>query len=216
MPELLLVRHAEARHNLQSGVLTGREPIDSRLSSAGVQQARWLGRYWAEQGMSPRPLHVSPTERTRKTAEYAMRVMGWKKPPARIVEVEELHELHVGEWDGKLYDDIYTPEVREQMAKEDKHFVFPGGESTHQAARRLLGWAEETFAASPDDSPLLAVTHGIVAMCAKLEVTGWEETARADRRVPGNTGITSLAYDDGQWQLQYYDRRPPAYIDEIG
>ncbi|MGN2253378.1 SixA phosphatase family protein [Frateuria sp. GZRe12] len=88
MQELILLRHAEAQP------ATGDGDHDRSLSPRGEQEALAAGRWLASHGARPDRVLCSPSLRTRRTAELAMRAL---VPDAAIGLADEVYEATPGE-----------------------------------------------------------------------------------------------------------------------
>ncbi|KAJ3036485.1 hypothetical protein HDV00_002694 [Rhizophlyctis rosea] len=145
---LYLIRHGETAPN-QQGILQG-AGIDEYLNDRGVRQAECLRDRMAD-------VHVdviisSRLNRARQTAE----IVAQKHPNTPFLEVEELAEIHWGDWDGKR-----APQLKKLLAKwaeGDYEAKSPNGESPLEVEQRavpaiynLLNRPEEVF---------LIVVHG--------------------------------------------------------
>ena len=119
----MLVRHAESEFNILHR-LNGDAAIEVRLTAAGRDQARELGRRVGAVDL------VAYTEfaRTRETAELA-----WPGSPTLVVH--ELNEIKFGRFEGSHWDDGYHEWVLTSGPDED---CPGGGESRLTAVRRYL------------------------------------------------------------------------------
>jgi alpha-ribazole phosphatase/probable phosphoglycerate mutase len=160
---LLLIRHGQVegfetkRYNGQRNVpLTeyGRWQMDETAARlAGMQlDAVWssdLGRcrYGAEQLAAPRGLEV--------------------------VCRAGLRELHIGEWEGRTWEELKRLYPAEWQARLDNlvHYRVPGGESLHDAAQRVRHELDSLLAAHPGQNVAL-VAHGGVNRIILLDAIG--------------------------------------------
>jgi len=89
MSELIIVRHGQA------SFLSGNY---DQLSELGVEQARRLGAYWAEQGLRPTRVVIGPRKRHEQSAEAMLQAMeAAGLAPDEVVRDERLDEF---DWDG--------------------------------------------------------------------------------------------------------------------
>jgi len=121
--ELVLARHAESEFNVLER-LNGDASVEVRLTDAGREQARELGR-----NAGPVDL-VAHTEfsRTRETAELA-----W--PGAPLLEVPELNEFGFGRFEGTRWTEGFDEWVLTSTPEDD---VPGGGESRLTAVKRFI------------------------------------------------------------------------------
>jgi broad specificity phosphatase PhoE len=121
--ELVLARHAESEFSVLER-LNGDASVEVRLTDAGREQARELGR-----NAGPVDL-VAHTEfsRTRETAELA-----W--PGAPLLEVPELNEFGFGRFEGTRWTEGFDEWILSSTPADD---VPGGGESRLTAVRRFI------------------------------------------------------------------------------
>ena len=123
-----------------------RLPGDPGLTALGRQQATRTGRWLSGRGV--RALWTSPMRRARETADCIAAVTGLAvQPDARLRE-----RLN---WDGGMpFDAFLALWARTTL---DRDLVPEGGQSSRQAAARLLAFMADLRALP---GPLAAVTHG--------------------------------------------------------
>lgn len=122
MKELVLARHAESEFSVLER-LNGDASVEVRLTHAGREQARELGRNAGRVDL------VAHTEfsRTRETAELA-----W--PGVPLLEVPELNEFGFGRFEGTRWADGFDAWV---LTSTPEDGVPGGGESRAAAVRRF-------------------------------------------------------------------------------
>lgn len=177
MPDrVYLVRHGQTIWNLEHR-LQGQ--LDSPLTDDGVRQAASTAVRVSTVGITT--ICSSPLGRAVHTAGIIAEFLG-----ARVVEIDELAELHHGEMAGMTWDeiDLAFPTAREERAENRYGWAFPGGESYAQVrarARRALsacGWAAE-------GAPLI-VSHEMIGRMLRAELRGLDSsTALGLRHPPG-------------------------------
>jgi alpha-ribazole phosphatase len=92
-------------------------------------------------------LHASPLARARLLAEAL----------GDPLLDERLKEIHFGEWEGRLFDDIGG--AIDDWAADPLGFRAPGGESAREMASRALGWLNGLILNRPA-RPVVVVAHG--------------------------------------------------------
>jgi len=163
---LLLARHGQTAWNAGRRFQGG---ADVGLSDLGRAQAAALGR--AVRGRRLAAAYVSPMRRAVETAEIALAGTG-----IRLVTLEELRELSLGEWEGRtvgeiraLAGDPYAAWVRAPLDCPP-----PGGEALPAVCARVLAGVERIGAAHPNGDDVLVVAHGgviSVYLCHLLGVS---------------------------------------------
>lgn len=105
---------------------------------------------------------TSPLQRCRQTAEEIQRVLfdGGIRLPEPIV-VEALHEINLGEWEGKRVQEIreHFPEVYEARGRALGTYHTPGGESFLEAGVRFQKAIEACLSDMEESEILLIVAH---------------------------------------------------------
>jgi broad specificity phosphatase PhoE len=155
---IYVVRHGETVWNVE-----GRRQgsLDSPLTPRGVEQAGAAGRALRHALGARRDvvLECSPLGRARRTAEILCRELGW--PETAIVTQPLLAELRQGTWEGLTPPeiDVRYPGARAARERDKWNYVFPGGESYADVARRARAW----LAARAPDADTIAVTHEMLS-----------------------------------------------------
>ena len=159
MTELLFIRHGPTEWN-EGGRIQGRSDIP--LSNSGRDEVRsWTlpasFQSWA--------CFCSPLARTRQTAA----LLGFETPQI----VDDLQEMHWGEWEGHTLDTLRAIDPEAFRRNEDRGLDFrpAGGESPREVRARLAQWV-----ASLDKEvlPAVIVCHKGVLRAALSLATGWD------------------------------------------
>jgi broad specificity phosphatase PhoE len=159
---VLLARHGETDDNAARRFQGHRDPP---LNALGRAQALALGEGLAGAGI--RELWSSPLLRAHETATIAGRLLGLRpRLDPRLMEVD------VGEWAGRLYEDLATdePELYAEWRSGSPAFRFPGGESLEEQGERVAAAIEEIAGAA--QLPVLVVCHGGVIREARRVLAG--------------------------------------------
>jgi len=159
---VLLARHGETDDNAARRFQGHRDPP---LNAFGRAQALALGEELAGAGI--RELWSSPLLRAHETATIAGRPLGLQpRLDPRLMEVD------VGDWAGRLYDDLETdePELYAEWRSGSPAFRFPGGESLEEQGERVAAAIEEISGVAR--LPVLVVCHGGVIREARRVLAG--------------------------------------------
>lgn len=152
LPEYLLSYHADAmeiyliRHttpDIRKGLCYGQSDLD--VTASFEQEARCIKPHL--------PAHItqvfsSPLQRCRKLAAYLF-------PNHAITFDDRLKEIHCGEWEMKLWDEI-EPEYLQRWMNDFVHTCIPGGESYVQLYERVVSF----FESLPRQGAIALVSHG--------------------------------------------------------
>jgi probable phosphoglycerate mutase len=172
---IYLCRHGQTFHN-REGRLQGR--TESDLTPLGVRQAKAMGALLFDLVLRDRPadwrLIASPLRRARDTAEaIAARLLLPVSFDERLVEID------VGEWSGRLREDV---QLENPHLKGDDAWGFhaPGGETYEDMMARLTAWLDEQIA--EPERRLIVVSHGVAGRLLRGAYAGLsrEETLRLD------------------------------------
>jgi broad specificity phosphatase PhoE len=160
---LLLARHGQSVWNAERRF---QGTTDVPLSALGVEQARALG--VALRGYRLAAAYVSPYRRAVETAELALEGTG-----VPLVQLTELRELSLGEWEGCTVDEISgqagDPYAAWLRAPHD--CPPPGGEPLDIVAARVRAAIDRMAAAHGAREDVAVIAHGgviSVYACALL------------------------------------------------
>ncbi|MBA3992844.1 MAG: histidine phosphatase family protein [Cyanobacteria bacterium DS2.3.42] len=138
--KFFFVRHGQTDANLAE--LAAGAGWDIELNATGLAQARALAESVAiEHFRSVKTICVSPMIRARQTAEIINEVIN-----APVVEIEELREWHLGEWERRSWHEL-----------DFRVGNPPGGESNEEFASRVI---KGLTTALTHPGPVLIVAHG--------------------------------------------------------
>lgn len=176
--------------------------MDTPLSSLGEQQARALGRWFAQMPAERQPTIVlcSPYVRARDTARIVLEIAGIDRASVTWQADERLREKEFGLLDRLTKFGIKQkfPELAEQRAHVGKfYFRPPGGESWCDVILRLRSMLD-TITREYRRERLLIVGHQVIVNCYRYLLERMDEAAilEIDRTadVP-NCSVTSYEFD---------------------
>lgn len=162
MRRIYLVRHGMPEKRTSEKVYIG--VTDIPLSMSGSAEARQLGRYFLLHLSATTTVRIltSPLQRCRQTAAEMYRVLsdGGIVLPEPFV-VEALHEIDLGEWEGKSVREIRErfPEAYEARGHALGTYHPPGGESFLEAGIRFRKTIEACLPDMDESEILLIVAH---------------------------------------------------------
>lgn len=148
-----LIRHGETNWNKERRAQGQQE---SELTLAGKAQAEALRDLLAPLNIGE--VHCSSSKRTRQTAAIA-----FADHPGPVNFCERLREIHMGPWEGLLYDDIRRdyPEQYQAFWHSPDAFCVEGAESFAQVQARAVARLEEILTASTA-CDIAIVSHGLL------------------------------------------------------
>jgi probable phosphoglycerate mutase len=156
--EILLVRHGESRAAVPDNpfpMVNGQG--DPELAPAGREQAQRLGERLADHPIDA--VYVSNLRRTSETAAPLCMKRGLEP---RVVE--DLREVHLGEWEGGLFR-IHAHEGHpcvEAMREHQEWGRIPGAETNAQLQARVMPALFDIVRQHPDQLVMVVVHGGVI------------------------------------------------------
>jgi broad specificity phosphatase PhoE len=217
--ELILVRHGESIGNVareeaeSTGALSIAMPMrdaDVPLSELGVQQARAVGRWLAEdQGQRPDAVWSSPYLRARQTARTALAELA--DPPA-LRQDERIRDRELGVLDllTRRGVGVRFPAEAERRSWLGKFYYRPpGGESWVDLVLRIRAFLAD-LERGPWHGRHLIVSHDAVILlfryvCEQLDEDSVFQIARSGSVT--NASVSRLVRSDGEpgWRTVVYN-----------
>jgi broad specificity phosphatase PhoE len=151
---IYLLRHGQTPFNAERRM---QGHMDTPLNALGVRQAAAMGGLLRGliQDTGGWRIVASPLTRAQDTAKAVGAALGLPVETDR-----RLIEVTVGEWEGRLLDDV-AAEHPELFKSRQWFFHAPGGETYDQMAGRIGAWLGEL---PPEpDRKVIAVCHGVTS-----------------------------------------------------
>jgi len=148
---LHLIRHGETNWNAERRV---QGQSESRLSDNGIEQARALGGRIGAIAFDA--VYCSSSRRTRETVQNCL-----PRDKYRITYQDQLREIFMGPWEGRLYDEIAGAETESfhHFWHEPHKFRVDGAETFLDLQQRALA-AITAIAAQHRNREIAMVSHG--------------------------------------------------------
>ena len=148
---LHFIRHGETNWNAIRRV---QGQMESQLTALGKRQAEELADQL--QTYSINQVYCSSSVRTRETADILFRAS-----QLPIKYQDNLREIHLGPWEGNLYDDLaqQNPEQFHNFWNEPHQFSLAGAESFWQLQQRGVDAVRE-IVEQPTGNDIAIVSHG--------------------------------------------------------
>lgn len=162
---ILITRHGEGEHNLNTGVFMGRAP-EARLTPRGREQARLLGQRLKSQP-SPSRIICSSLPRTVETAE----IVGQTAGISTLHSDDAFWELSKGDWEGTMPRPP-PPEIQQAVDADPMGYRYGGAESYSGVESRVAPRFEECLRRYAGDT-LLFVLHGDVIRALLHHIIGF-------------------------------------------
>lgn len=226
--ELILVRHGESIGNVareeaeSSGALSIAMPMrdaDVPLSEIGLQQARAVGRWLAqERGRRPDGVWSSPYLRARQTAQAALAELA---DPPSLRQDERIRDRELGVLDlltKRGVSEQFPAEARRRSWLGKFYYRPPGGESWADLVLRIRSFMAE-LERGPGRGRQLIVTHDAVILlfryvCEQLDEDSVFQIARSGSVT--NASVSRLVRQDGEpgWRTPLYNDHQ--HLDDFG
>ena len=184
---LILVRHGESEWN-RIGRYQGQE--DAPLSELGLRQADALGNRLQHERIDA--IYASPLQRAKRTGEAIARF----HPSVPFIEDKALYEIHHGEWQGLLADEVREryAELLEEWRTYPTRCQMPGGESFSNILKRTLTLRERVSKLHHDGTVIFS-THDVVIKILIADALGMHMD-RINRIWVTNASISVIEYTD--------------------
>ena len=166
-PRFFIMRHGETVYNAARRLQANH--IHTPLTRLGFEQALAMGEALKSTlGEAPAvTLHISETGRALQTAAMVAAGLGLDWFAAR--RTDDLKEIDMGSWCGRLYDDVEA-EVGPIVMADHLLRPAPEGEDYPMIAARLTRWLEEA-STMPGDH--VVVMHGISSRVLRGIMAGY-------------------------------------------
>lgn len=185
-----LVRHGQTTYNIERRF---QGQLDVPLSEEGEKQARAVADWLALQPVSFSALYSSDLLRALETARTIAARIGLIPQQERA-----LREIHVGEWQGLVSDEIEARFPGQLSGWHDQApgFRVPGGETTAELQRRMLDWYRQAIAVHRGRA-IIVVSHGMALGSLVAGLNEWDlsDRERMAQVRHGNTGVSVLLAD---------------------
>jgi probable phosphoglycerate mutase len=184
---LIIIRHGESEWN-RIGRYQGQ--FDAPLSELGLRQADALA-----ERLRSEPIHAiyaSPLQRAARTAQSVARY----HPAVPFVTVSALLEIHHGDWQGLMVDEVlarYCAELRE-WREHPTRSQMPNGESFSNVLKRVLDFKEQLLEEYAGQNVLVS-THDVVVKILVADALGMNMD-RINRIWVTNASISVIEYGD--------------------
>lgn len=199
-----MIRHGESYGNLEKNKIG--QDADEPLTERGVNQSGRLGKRFLDSKIKFDKIFSSTYLRAKTTAEIFAKVVGHKE---NIIYSDKLVEYNPGNWKGQNRSEMYSdPTNYSKMINQHMHFLFPGGETYHQVARRVAVYVEENIihneeilAKAQNDKVNIAIfSHGMTIKSFASYAIGIDASSMWKVRID-NTAIQHLVFNNDGWFL---------------
>jgi probable phosphoglycerate mutase len=169
-PELYILRHGQTVWNAENRM---QGELNSPLTQKGLRDAARQGEILRGLDLSQFQFFCSPQGRAFQTAGIALADVA-----DTIRTDERLREIGVGDWSGRLRDELPTPEGKDPFMAQ--YEIAPNGEGFARVKTRARALLDDLT------GPAVLVTHGITSSIIRALVVG--EKAYAVQTSHGGQG----------------------------
>jgi len=183
-PELFILRHGETEWNAENRM---QGELNSPLTPKGQADAARQGVILGGLDLAGFAFVSSPQGRAFQTAGIALASVA-----AYIRTDDRLREIGVGDWSGRLRDELPMPEGRDPVMAQ--YEMAPNGEGFAGVKARVTAFLADL------ERPSVLVTHGVTSAILRASVVG--EKAYAGQSVQGGQGCVYHLKDGEQFLLE--------------
>ena len=183
-PELYILRHGETEWNAENRM---QGELNSPLTPKGEMNAAHQGKILTRCDLGEFTFISSPQGRAFQTAGIAL-----SRLADRVCTDDRLREIGVGDWSGRLRDELPKPEGKDPFMAQ--YEVAPNGEGFARLEARCRAFLGDLT------GPAVLVTHGITSRMIRSIVIG--EGAHAIYTVHGGQGCVYHLKDGVQKLLE--------------
>lgn len=155
-PEIYILRHGETVWNAENRM---QGELNSPLTPKGEMQAARQGEILRRQDLSGFSFISSPQGRAFQTAGIALAQLA-----DTIRTDDRLREIGVGDWSGRLRDELPMPEGSDPFMAQ--YEIAPNGEGMARLEARCRSFLADL------EGPVVLVTHGITSRMLRHLVIG--------------------------------------------
>ena len=212
---LYLFRHGETEENAKRENVGG-QSNHLPLSERGEKQAKALGERLKKERIVFDEVYCSTAVRAKTTAKIVSEIMDF--PAEKIITTSELLEMSQGDWEGKPYKEVQTPEVLKEMKRIHWEFKAPNGESQKDLEKRKYDWVWKNLIANKrEDLTVGMFGHGMAIKCFLRGVMK-SDPSMTYKIVIDNCSITRISHTkEGQhegWSIVKVNDN--AHLNDVG
>lgn len=204
MTRLLIARHGNTFHAGETPRRAGAR-TDLPLTAEGRAQARRLGGWLKAQDLLPEVTYCSDLQRTRETAEIAIKESGYPQP---VFPLSIFNEIDYGPDENKEEADVIARIGEDALTDWDERAIVPPGWHFNPD-QTIADWQNFARHVVEDDQDIvLVVTSNGIARFAP-HITGNFDGFRAAHPLKISTGaVCVLEYSDEQWHVRHWNVKP--------
>ncbi len=204
MTRLIIARHGNTFTDGETPRRVGAR-TDIPLTGTGREQARRIGAWLRSQDLLPEVTYSSELQRTRETAELAIKESGYAQP---VYPLAIFNEIDYGP-DENQEEHAVVARIGMQALKDwDEQAIVPPGwlADPHRIIRQWQSFADHIV--EDDQDIVLVVTSNGIARFAPYITDDIEAFRRAHSLKISTGAVCVLEHSDGQWLVRHWNVKP--------
>ena len=204
MTILIIARHGNTFNPEDTPTRVGAH-TDLPLVEKGFEQAKKIGQWLKEKNLIPEVTYSSELQRTKQTAETAIKEIGYNQP---VFPLEIFNEIDYGP-DENLTEDKVIARIGEQAIKDwDEKGLVPDGWKFNPETC-IENWKNFAKHIVEDEQEVIfVVTSNGIARFAPHLANNFEEFAN-NHKIKLSTGALSvLEFENGTWTIKDWNIKP--------
>lgn len=191
---IYLTRHGQTEWNLEGRV---QGFLDSPLTEKGINDAKKLGKRLEDVDFD-----IAFSSTSKRAIDTAKNILNDRN--VELLNVEEIREINVGEWEGMLYTDITKNHEEDfKIYKEQPENYIPKnkGEDYKTLENRVKSFLDSLK--TKDYENVLVVTHGLTSIVLLNLIEGNEIKDIRKREIPLGTALSLINYDGNDFKIVF-------------
>lgn len=203
MLKLLVARHGNTFDKGDTILRVGRG-TDLPLSQSGIIQAIQLGEYLKHHHPVINQVYVSELQRTKQTAEYALKTMQMQ---TSVLVDDRFNEIDYGIDEGKPENEVVARLGQDALTAWDKSAVAPMGWNVNPLKIQQQ-WQEFAKSLQNKHQTILVVTsNGIARFIGSILPN--PDSFMQSQTIKLSTGaLACFHFENGSWQCDYWNKQP--------
>lgn len=204
MTTLIMARHGNTFGPEETPTRVGAR-TDLPLVEKGRQQAEAIGNYLRDHRLIPDVVYCSGLQRTRQTAEIAVKSSGVTNP---VFALDIFNEIDYGPDENKPETEVIA-RIGEQAIRDwDAQAIVPDGwrVDPEEIIQNWQGFADQIRAHDDNETVLVVTSNGIARFAP--HITGDFEAFRSQYSLKLSTGALAIfRFENGRWIVQGWNLR---------
>ncbi len=204
MTRLIIARHGNTFAKGETPRRVGGR-TDLPLTVEGREQGRQIGTWLKAQDLLPEVTYCSNLQRTRETAELAIKASGYAQP---VYPLAMFDEIDYGPDEDKEEADVIARIGADALKAWDNQAIVPDGWA-FDPAKTIRDWKDFAQHIVDDDQDIvLVVTSNGIARFAPHITGDFDGFARSHSLKIFTGAVCVLEHSDGQWYVRHWNVKP--------